>query len=382
MKNGDMFKNANTALFSFIVVMLSLMSASCDDDASPAPVTGWTIGYAQDGNAQTVKLLKTSDGGATWILQTLPAECEGYAGNDISAVDHDVAWAAVGGDSSPDAKQCAILHTDNGGDIWTVQTLPSGMKTQHIKNIKGVSPDEAWAVSLLGDVLHTTDGGASWNVVEVRDVDGNAIPVQEINRMDVLGLDIWIVDIKGGEKGVIHSSNGGITWRQEQMSGMCSLSTGPIVVSAVSSLVTWAAMNKDGYLWWTSTGGNSWTKSNDTLVANADYDDICASSANVIWIAFNGTLTGGGFTARVTVTDGNFETNQTNHPPYMLEGISPMTDTMAWAVGQRMPSIRPDLPMSAIYFTEDGGVTWLSQTMPTNALDVTLWKVSFVGARR
>ncbi len=377
-----MFKNAHKVLLSCLVVMLSLMIVSCSDDASPAPVTGWTIGYVQNGNAQTVKILKTSDGGAAWVLQTLPAECEGYAGNDISAVNQDVAWAAVGGDLSAETKQCAILHTDNGGDEWTVQTLPSGMKTQHIKNIKGVSSSEAWAVSLLGDVLHTTDGGASWKVVEVRDVDGNSIPVQEINRMDVVGLDIWIVDIMGGETGVIHSSNGGITWRQEKLSGMDTLSTGPIVVSAVSSQVTWAAMNKDGYLWWTSNGGNTWTKSNDTLVANADYDDICASSANVIWIAFNGSLTGGGFTARVTVTDGNFQTNQTNHPPYMLEGISPMSNDIAWAVGQRMASINPDMPMSAIYYTEDGGVTWLSQTMPTNALDVTLWKVSFVGARR
>ena len=373
----------NKNISCLLMMCLLLMIISCSDNASPAPVTGWTIGHVQNGDAQTVKILKTSNGGATWVLQTLPAECEGYHGNDISAVNHDVAWAAVGGDSDPATAKCAILHTDNGGEIWTVQTLPSGMKTQHIKSIKGVSPTEAWAVSLLGDVLHTTDGGVSWNIVEVKDADGHIITITQVNRMDVLGLDIWIVDIMGGETGVIHSSNGGITWRQEELSGMNSPpSTGPIVVSAVSSLVTWVAMNQDGYLWWTSTGGNSWTKSNNTLVAGADYDDICASSANVVWIAFNGNARGGGFTARVTVTDGNFETIKTNHPPYMMEGVSPMTDNKAWAVGQRMASIEPDMPKSAIYYTENGGVTWQTQTMPANALDVTLWKISFVGARR
>jgi len=365
-----------------LLMCLLLMIISCADNASPVTVTGWTIGWSEDAGISTVKILKTDNGGATWTLQALPVGCEGFQGKDISAVNTDVAWAAVGGDPDPAIQQCAILHTDNGGERWTVQTLPGGMKSHHIKSIKGISPTEAWAVSLLGDVLHTTDGGASWNIVEVKNADGEIITVQEINRMDVLGLDIWIVDVKGGETGVIHSPDGGLTWRQEQLSGMDSLSTGPIVVSAFSSLVTWAAMNQDGFLWWTENGGASWTKSNDNLVAGADYDDICASSANVVWIAFNGNAIGGGFTARVTITDGNFETIQTNHPPYMMEGVSPMTDNKAWAVGFKMPAVEPDLPLGAIYFTKDGGATWQSQTLPSDALDVSFWKVSFVGARR
>jgi photosystem II stability/assembly factor-like uncharacterized protein len=40
------------------------------------------------------------------------------------------------------------------------------------------------------------------------------------------------------------------------------------------------------------------------------------------------------------------------------------------------------LPLGAIYFTQDGGLTWSPQILPANAQDVYLWKVSFVGARR
>jgi photosystem II stability/assembly factor-like uncharacterized protein len=40
------------------------------------------------------------------------------------------------------------------------------------------------------------------------------------------------------------------------------------------------------------------------------------------------------------------------------------------------------LPKGTIYFTSDGGINWQLQTVPANALDVKLWKVSFVGARR
>jgi hypothetical protein len=62
--------------------------------------------------------------------------------------------------------------------------------------------------------------------------------------------------------------------------------------------------------------------------------------------------------------------------------VSPMTDEIAWAVGFKMPWLEPDLPLGEIYYTKDGGVTWQSQTLPSDALDVNFWKVSFVGARR
>jgi len=370
-----------------LLTCLSVVFLSCgsEGDNTPfvQPVTGWTIGWADNKvtGVQTVKILRTSNGGTSWSLQTLPAECEGYHGNDISAVTHQVAWAAMG-NSGTETVQGGILHTADGGATWTVQTLPDSMITRHIKSIKGVSPTEAWAVSLQGDVLHTTDGGATWQLVPVQTASGDPIVMTQVNRMDVIGQDVWIVDIPAGELGVIHSPDGGLTWWQEFLPGKGSQSTGPLAISAYNSLVAWAAMNQDGLLWWTSNGGRSWNKSNDSIAATADFDDICASSANVVWIACNGSGGGGGFTARVTVTNGNFETISTHHPPYMMEGVSPMTDNKAWAVGQKAAFAEPDLPMSSIYLTEDGGTTWQSQPLPGNARDVTLWKVSFVGAKR
>jgi photosystem II stability/assembly factor-like uncharacterized protein len=54
----------------------------------------------------------------------------------------------------------------------------------------------------------------------------------------------------------------------------------------------------------------------------------------------------------------------------------------AWLVGKKTFSAAAALPLGAIYFTRDGGVTWQLQILPDNAQDVILWKVSFVGARR
>ena len=74
----------------------------------------------------------------------------GYASNDISAVNKQTAWAASG---SPE-DEGIILHTTNGGVTWTEQELPDGVDS--IKNIKGLTRHEAWAVSLAGTILHTT----------------------------------------------------------------------------------------------------------------------------------------------------------------------------------------------------------------------------------
>ncbi len=188
------------------------------------------------------------------------------------------------------------------------------------------------------------------------------------------------MDVPAGELGVIHSPDGGSTWRRESLSGIHTL--GPLAITAFDALTAWAAVNSDGHLWGTSNGGQSWTESNDGISGTMDFDDIAASSANVVWIAVNGDGWSGGFTARVTVTNGTFDSNIQAHPPYMMEGVSPLTDNHGWAVGFRMASVQPDLPMAAIYVTEDGGITWQSQTIPANARDVVLWKVSFVGARR
>ncbi len=363
-----------------LLISLSLMLLSCAADSPPSPVTGWVIGETNDeAHVPTVKILKTGNGGASWTLQTLPAESVGFNGNDISAVNSLVAWAAVGDQYLLNG---GILHTTDGGRSWRWQTLPDGLGTnhRHIKSIKGVSPTEAWAATIVGDVLHTTDGGNSWAIVAVKDTNGNIIPMKQVNRMDVTGQDIWIADSQDGNLSVIHSADGGRTWRQELLPDVVA-SGGVISISALGATVAWAAMHNEGYLWGTSDGGTSWSKSKNHITMGTDFDDMCVSSANVVWVAENGGV--GGTAARITVTNGSFETNSYKNLNYNLEGISAMSDNQtAWLVGMKSNRAAAALPLGAIYFTNDGGVTWQPQNLPDNAQDVTLWKVSFVGARR
>lgn len=363
-----------------LLLGLALVAPACTKEPPRAPVTGWAIGWtnASISYLPTAKILKTSDGGASWALQPLPAASVGAYGNDLSAVDDEVAWAALG---AQDDLGGAILRTDDGGATWATQPLPAGLGNAHIKSIKGLSRAEAWAISLRGDVLHTVDGGARWTLVPVKDAAGAPLQVQEVNRLDVVGQDLWFVDHLGGNLGVFHSPDGGATWRQEYLADL-GQGSGPLSFSAVNAEVAWAAVNLEGSLWGTTDGGLTWEKSLDFISGMYDFDDLCASSGDVVWIAQNSGR-GGGMAARITVTGGHFQSNVFQDQDYSLEGISALgDDRTAWLVGQKPPLGDPALPDGVIHATRDGGLSWEAQPLPAEARDVLLWKVSFVGARR
>jgi len=68
-------------IFCLFLLSLSFLFITCaGSDHSTATDTGWVIGNVtdEDTGISTVKILKTSNGGATWVLQTLPVECDDF----------------------------------------------------------------------------------------------------------------------------------------------------------------------------------------------------------------------------------------------------------------------------------------------------------------
>jgi photosystem II stability/assembly factor-like uncharacterized protein len=161
-----------------VVMLVIFMIISCGK-TSDNPVTqyvGWAIG--QDAN-NTPVIVHTADSGLTWQGQGDSSAWTGLEGCDISSVDDQTAWAALCGSSTE--TQGAILHTTDGGGTWVTQTIPTGL-AGGIKGVKGLSRNEAWAASLSGTILHTTDGGTTWNVVP-----HPTAPITQVNRIDALG---------------------------------------------------------------------------------------------------------------------------------------------------------------------------------------------------
>jgi len=224
-----------------------------------------------------------------WTEQLERSEWTGHHGNDISAVDQLTAWAALSQGADGDG---VILHTTNGGGTWTAQAVPDGV--DGIKNIKGLSRNEAWAVTLGVKILHTTDGGETWDIV------GQPFElIDRVNRMDVIGCmdprdavrpdksglmcdaNIWIayeVDETADDLGLLHSLYNGELWRQEivvhplnnpQYNGMH-------VVSAYSPRVVWAATTWASILYRTLDGGESWEEVASVKGGPNDIDDQTA----------------------------------------------------------------------------------------------------------
>ncbi len=379
-----MAKMSLLPIFVELLVVLSFPTITQADDRDshikhkPLPTVGWAIGNGE--SPGTAFIVHTDDGGVTWQKQGDPLVWTGQ-GNDISAVDKRTAWAALG---STGESEGAILHTTDGV-TWAMQVIPAGL-SGGIKAVKGLSHREAWAASLGGTILHTTDGGHNWKIVL-----HPTVPIIQVNRIDAMGRNVWIADAATGGA-VVHSEDGGLTWRKwwdqvnpEWRAEYLPDNDSPLTVHAFSPLVIWASganIDKNPTFYRTVDTGDRWE-----LVINVGhldhFDDICAASPDDVWGEQNGDG-GTGSIWRVHVEPDGLTDAKNITPPalygYTTGGVSCLDTRVAWIVGQQMAEVNKNKPRGIILHTIDGGETWVQpQSVPD---DVFYWKISFAGARR
>jgi photosystem II stability/assembly factor-like uncharacterized protein len=110
--------------------------------------TGWAVG--DDG-----LILQTRDGGKSWqAVDILPVEVNEVVDWRCVAIRDKQVWIA----GSPG---CVLLSSPDGGETW--QGHATGMNTP-ISRITFVDDSHGWAVGQFGTILHTADGGQSWQV--------------------------------------------------------------------------------------------------------------------------------------------------------------------------------------------------------------------------
>lgn len=111
-----------------------------------------SIGYIA--NPVTAEIYKTTNGGNDWNLNfTEPDD------NDFTAIhfiDENNGWA--GGDNM------TLYHTQNGGQSWVKQNVPSSLPERGIYDIHFVDSNNGWLMTSGngGEIWRTRDGGQNW----------------------------------------------------------------------------------------------------------------------------------------------------------------------------------------------------------------------------
>ena len=335
---------------------------------SITPRVGWAIGQDDTGAAA---IAHTTDGGLTWQAQGDLSAWTGVEGNDISAVDDQTAWAALGSGGSGDTLG-AILHTTDGGVTWVTQVIPPGL-TGGIKSVKGLSRSEAWAASLMGTILHTTDGGATWKIMP-----HPAVPITQVNRMDAIGAHVWVADAAVGGA-LVHSPDGGSTWQAIPLPD-----DSPLTVHAFTPQAIWTTgsdIDVNPSFYRTLDGGEEWIRV-DHLGALDHLDDVCAAGPDDAWGVQNGDGVSGNIWRGHVAEDGTPDATKVSPPElggYTPGGVTCLDANVAWVVARKGVVPAPGKPLGLTLFTVDGGEHWVVGTGPTN---IRYWKVSFAGARR
>lgn len=159
--------------------------------------TGWFI------TREDHDLLKTTDGGATFINQN-SGLTEPYRYFDLHFVDENTGF--VGGALTPGFPWTYfVIKTTNGGSNWS---LVYSTQDYHIGDVYFVNPDTGFIGTLFGEIIRTTDGGDNWQYTNLN----NDIAISEFCFLD--DQNGWFV----GSDGALYSTtNTGDSWVENDL---------------------------------------------------------------------------------------------------------------------------------------------------------------------
>ena len=144
---------------------------------------GWAVGEAGT-------LLATADGGATWQAQASGTELDLYGPAFVNA---QVGWVA--------ATNGELLKTRDGGATWQRASFGRDLT---VRKLGAADADTAWVTTDYEEAYVTTDGGSRWKRITA--------PVGTSQLRLTGPLDAWAVPYSLPST-LVHSVDGGATWQ-------------------------------------------------------------------------------------------------------------------------------------------------------------------------
>lgn len=168
-----------------------------------------------------------------------------------------------------------ILHTKNGGDTWNRQITNV---FEHLADVHFINREEGWAVggSRVRNnvfILYTSDGGETW-VHQGSDVEERILDVHFLN--DSTG---WIAGTNGF---IAQTKNSGSDWNTKQSGTNWDLRG----VAFINDVTGWTS-STFGIVSNTMDGGNSWNNY-DFSTPSFDTHGMDFNNEGIVWFAAGG----------------------------------------------------------------------------------------------
>lgn len=223
--------------------------------------TGWVIGI--DG-----VIIHTADGGATWVKQNSGTTKHLFG---ISFTDKDYGWAV--------GEYSTIIHTTDGGVTWTSQQ-PEADKIYN--NVYFVDRQNGFIVGEAGAMVRTTDGGATWTPVMPKIFERESLEDEYERPRPTLFCVTFADALNGWTCGnfgtILHTTDGGLTW--DPLNSNTDL---PLYTIFIKNGRGWCVGDKGAYL--TSVdGGLTWKCEEETIKSKLWFRDVFFTSPEKGWV--------------------------------------------------------------------------------------------------
>lgn len=157
--------------------------------------TGWLVAgrFPEGGDTFAFGqgfITKTTDNCANWTLQLKDTVYDFF---DVKCASSQEAWVVGGNDRTMNA---VVLHTSDGGTSWQEQMVPT--ESRLLRGLEFIG-NHGWACGRNGTIIHTSDKGQTWQS-QVSNVDTTLFDIDfaDTLRGMVAGNSVVLVTIDGG----------------------------------------------------------------------------------------------------------------------------------------------------------------------------------------